>query len=271
MQPDRESYRPAAQRLAAQFAEASPDTLVSASDELLAVGRLLGREPRLRRALADPARPAEQRVELLRSILSGKVDGEVVELATALVGARWASAADLLDAVERLGVDALLAAADKGGELPEVEDELFRFGQVVDGSPELAATLGDPIAPVEQRASLTDDLLGSRARPVTVRLVRVALAGFGGRGFSSSLGRLVELAAARREEQVAYVVAAAPLSEQDEARLGARLAEMYGRGVSLKITVDPKIIGGLSVQVGSDLYDGTVVRRLAEIRSALTK
>jgi F-type H+-transporting ATPase subunit delta len=124
---------------------------------------------------------------------------------------------------------------------------------------------------VQRRAELVDALLAGKARPATVWLARLALAGFGGRGFAPALSRLVELTAARREQQIAYVTAAVPLTDEDEQRLGARLSEMYGRGVSVKVTVDPKIIGGLSVQVGSDLYDGTVLRRLTEARTALTK
>ena len=65
------------------------------------------------------------------------------------------------------------------------------------------------------------------------------------------------------------MTSAVPLSDEDAARLTENLTSRYGRGVSLKITVDPRIIGGLSVQVGSDLYDGTVLRRLNEVRSAL--
>ena len=57
---------------------------------------------------------------------------------------RWYTRQDLLNAVERLGVETLLAGADRGEELGEVEDELFRFGQVVDGDPRLAAALVDP-------------------------------------------------------------------------------------------------------------------------------
>jgi F-type H+-transporting ATPase subunit delta len=271
MQPNRESYGPAERLLGTLAGTVSPDALLAVSGELLAFDRMLGREPRLRRALADPTRPSEDRVGLLRSLLAGKVGDDALELLVALVGGRWRHTSELLDALERLGAEALLAAADRAGELAEVEDELFRFGQVVDASPELAATLGNPIAPVEQRSSLIEDLLSGKARAATVGLVRLALSGFGGRGFGASLGRLVELAAARRERQVAYVTSAVPLTEAEESRLGARLSEMYGRGVSLKITVDPRVIGGLSVQVGSDLYDGTVLRRLTEVRGALTK
>jgi F-type H+-transporting ATPase subunit delta len=267
----RESYAPAAERLDGYAADASPEALAGLADELLAVAQLLAREPRLRRALVDPARSREDRVELLRGVLRGKVGDEALGLVEALVSARWPGPNALRDAVERLGVDALLAGAERADELAEVEDELFRFGQVVDGSPQLAAVLGDLTAPVEQRAALIADLLGEKARPTTVRLAQLALTGFGGRSFGASMSRLVELAAARRHQQIAYVTSAIPLSDETEERLGAALSQRYGRAVSVKVTIDPEILGGLSVQIGSDLYDGTVLRRLTEARAALTK
>ncbi len=131
--------------------------------------------------------------------------------------------------------------------------------------------LGDPTAPVAQRGELIDALLSGKARATTIRLAKLALTGFGGRSFSASLARLVELTAARRERAVAYVTSAIPLTEQDEQRLGAQLAQRYGRQVSIQVIIDPEILGGLSVQIGSDLYDGTVLRRLSQARTALTK
>jgi F-type H+-transporting ATPase subunit delta len=267
----RESYAPAAERLDRYVADASPADLTEVADELLAVGGLLGREPGLRRALTDPARRPDHRVELLRGLLAGKAGDESLGLVEELVKARWSSPGQLRDAAERLGVDSLLAAAEKADELSEVEDELFRFGQVVDGADQLAALLGDPTAPVAQRAELIDALLSGKARPTTIRLAKLALTGFGGRSFSASLGRLVELTAARRDRTVAYVTSAIPLSDQDEQRLGAQLTRRYGRQVSIQVIVDPEILGGLSVQIGSDLYDGTVLRRLSQARTALTK
>ncbi|TDB96804.1 F0F1 ATP synthase subunit delta, partial [Micromonospora fluostatini] len=46
---------------------------------------------------------------------------------------------------------------------------------------------------------------------------------------------------------------------------------IYGRQVDVKQNVDPAVLGGVSVQVGADLYDGTVLRRLKETRNALAK
>jgi F-type H+-transporting ATPase subunit delta len=268
---DREAYRAAEEKLAALAPATPAERLAAIADDVLAVAGLLGREPRLRRALADGARDAGERADLLRGLLAGKVGDEAVDLTTALAAGHWSAPAQLLDAAERLGVAVLLAAAGQSGELGEVEDELFRFNQVVDGSPALASVLSDSTVPAEQRGKLVADLLDNKARPVSIRLAQLALVGFGGRGFSASLTRLVELAAASRDRQVAYVTAATVLSDEEERRLGERLEQMYGRQVSVRVSVDPTVIGGLSVQVGSDLYDGTVRRRLTEARSALRK
>lgn len=227
----------------------------------------------MRRALSDPARAGADRAALLRGLLGQQVSEPTRELLDTLVAGRWSAPSELLDGCEQLGVQALLASAagGAGAGLAEVEDELFRFGQVVAGDRALAAALGDRSVPAQHRATLADSLLVRRATEVTVQLVRAALGGFGGRSIGGALTRLVELAAQRRERSVAYVTAATPLTEDEERRLGAALSARYGRGVSVKTTVDPAVLGGVRVQIGADLYDGTVARRLAQARTALAK
>lgn len=271
MQPkSRESYAEAVQAMEAYAEGVQPAAVAGVADEIFSVARLLARQLRLRRALSNPASSGQQRLDLLRDLLAGKVSDQTLELLGTLVAGRWSSGAELLNNVERLLVETLLVSAERAGELAEVEDELFRFGQVIDGSPELAAAIGDSTVPPERRTELAKLLLAGKARPATVALAELAVYGYGGRGFYAGLGRLVELAAARREREVAYVTVAAPISEQAEQRLGAALSQLYGREVSMKLTVDPEILGGMSVRVGSDLYDGTVASRLAETRNALT-
>jgi F-type H+-transporting ATPase subunit delta len=267
----RESFSAAAEKLAADTAEATTAQLATVADEILSVAALLRAEPRLRRALTDPSRSGRQRAELLRGLLVGKLSEAAVDALTTLVASRWGRPVDLLDATERLGVDGVLRSADKAGKLADVEDELFRFGQIVSGNPELAVTLSDPGAPTDRRVKLVEDLLKGKAQPATLRLAEVALEGFGGRSFEFSLVRLVELTAAKRDREVAYVTVAKPLDDADEQRLTDKLSDMYGRRISLKVDVDPKVIGGASVQVGSDLYDGTILRRLNEARQAFAR
>lgn len=265
----REAYDAAIGALEQYVRDNEPAAVAATADEIVAIARMLAGEPRLRRALSDPARAAEERIGLLRGLLAGKVGAPALDLVATLVRGRWSAPVELLNAAERLGVDAVLASADRAGDLAEVEDELFRFGQVVDGDPELAAALGDTTVPDTRRAELARALLAEKARPATVRLAELALAGFAGRGFASALTRLVELAAERRDRQVAYVVVAVPLRDEDEQRLAATLSDVYGRQITLKVTVDPAVLGGMSLRVGHDLYDGTVLRRLTQVRNTL--
>ncbi|MFY1704074.1 F0F1 ATP synthase subunit delta [Micromonospora sp. WMMA1923] len=267
----RESYKLAAERLDAYVRGAQPAAVADTASDLLAVAGLLRREPRLRRTLADSARSGADRSALLGDMLRGRVGESALDLLGTLVSGRWSVPSELLDGAERLGVEALLAGAEAAGDLSEVEDELFRFGQLVDAQPQLSNLLTDPIAPVAQRTELVRDLLTGKARPATVALAEVALSGFGGRSLHGALTRLVELAADRRDRQVAYVTVAAPLGDEEERRLGTRLSEIYGRQVDVKQMIDPAVLGGVSVQVGPDLYDGTVLRRLNETRNALTR
>jgi F-type H+-transporting ATPase subunit delta len=266
-----QSYRDAAEKIAADTATASGPQLAAVADEILSVAALLRAQPRLRRALTDSARSGEARAELLRSLLAGKLAEATVDGLATLVAGRFSRPSELLDTTERLGVETTLRSAEKAEKLADVEDELFRFGQIVSGNPQLAVTLSDPGAPTDRRVKLVEDLLKGKAQPATVRLIEVALEGFGGRSFDSSLTRLVELTAAKRDREVAYVTVAKPLTDGEEQALAAKLSDIYGRQVSLKVGVDPSIIGGVSVQVGSDLYDGTILRRLNAAKQAFAK
>jgi F-type H+-transporting ATPase subunit delta len=254
-----------------ELLRAQPGAAGTVADELLAVARVLVSEPRLRRLLSDFTAPAEARTGLVDSLFGGKVSDTTGEVLHALAEARWSNPTDLVDAAELLGVQAALAAAEAHGELATVEDELFRFGRVVSGDPELAATLGDSSALPERRESLAEDLLAGKAHRVTTTLAKLAVRGLGGRGFETGLDRLVELAAEARSRSVAHVTVAAPLTDEQERALAETLERTYGRPMSLQVEVDPELIGGARVRVGDDLYDGSVARRLAEARNALAK
>ena len=266
-----QAYNSAVEKLTAGTGSATAAQLATVADEILSVAGLLRAQPGLRRALTNPSRAGAERAELLRSLLAGKLSEATVDTLTALVSGRFSKSAELLDVTERLGAEALLRSSEKAGTLADVEDELFRFGQIVAGNAELAVTLSDPGAPTSDRVKLVEDLLKGKAQPATLRLVEVALEGFLGRTFDSSLTRLVELTAAKRDREVAYVTVARPLSDADEQALTAKLSELYDRPVSLKVNVDPSILGGVSVQVGADLYDGTILSRLNAARQAFAK
>ena len=72
-----------------------------------------------------------------------------------------------------------------------------------------------------------------------------------------------------RERLVAEVHVAIALTAAQRRRLGAALAASYGRAVHLNIVLDPKVIGGMSIQIEGERIDGTVASRLAGLRRRL--
>jgi len=250
-------------------AQAGVAKLTTLANNLLAVGRLLGREPILRRSLSDPAAPEGVRRELLDTVVGRQVGKAARDLLHDLVTSRWSSPADLVDACELLAVQALLAAAEADDALPDVEDQLFRFLRICAGDRELQAALGDLTANIDRREKLVSDLLKGNAHPITLALIKVAVGGLSGRRFEASVERLVELAAQRRDHAAAYVTVATALTDEQESELTASLARSYGRKMSLLFVIDPSILGGITVRVGDELYDGSVARRLAHVRAAL--
>jgi F-type H+-transporting ATPase subunit delta len=186
------------------------------------------------------------------------------------VRARWSAPRDLADAVELLAVEARVAAAEKAGRLDAVEDELFRTARVVAGSPELRVALADRSAPMDSRAALVEDLLAGKATDETRHLVRRAVVAPRGRSFDRTLEQYADVAADRRSRLVATVTATVPLTERQRERLGTALARLYGHEVQLNIQVDPALIGGIRVEIGDELIEGSVVSRLDDARRRLT-
>lgn len=89
------------------------------------------------------------------------------------------------------------------------------------------------------------------------------------RGYVATLHhfhRLVKLDLARR---TAVVESATELVPAIQESVRSRLAARHGDGLDLSFKVNPGVIGGLKVRVGSDIYDGTVAGRLAALESSL--
>ncbi|MDH6116337.1 F0F1 ATP synthase subunit delta [Kitasatospora sp. GAS204B] len=239
------------------------------AEELGSVTVLLDREVSLRRVLTDPSRSGQDKAGLVTSLLGGQVSGETVDLVAGLARSRWSGSRDLVDSVEQLAAYAEVIAAEQAGKLDDLEDELFRFGRIVAGSHELRAALTEPKATAAAKAGLVKKLLGDRALPGTVRLVTSLVTHPRGRSLEQGLESYSKLAADRRDRVVALVTTAVPLSDGQKQRLAGALAKLYGRAVLLNIDVDPEVVGGVRVQIGDEIIDGTVSSRLEGARQAL--
>ena len=88
------------------------------------------------------------------------------------------------------------------------------------------------------------------------------------RGYVEILSRLHRLVKLDLEQRAARVESAVPLSADLQAEVAGRLEKIYGTGLDLVFAQNPSLIGGLRIQVGSDLYDGSVKMRLEKLEQS---
>jgi F-type H+-transporting ATPase subunit delta len=88
------------------------------------------------------------------------------------------------------------------------------------------------------------------------------------RGYVGILSRLHRLVKLDLERRAASVESATPLPASSQLELTNRLKSIYGAGVSISFSQNPALLGGLRIQVGSDLYDGSVKMRLEKLEQS---
>jgi F-type H+-transporting ATPase subunit delta len=266
----REALRALRELLGREVDGADTAAIGRLSEDLFAVVSLFAGQGSLRRTLADPAMPAERKVELIDRLFTGKISDPALEVVRATGRHRWSEPRDVVDALEAVAVEAALTRAEQDEQLDEVEDQLFRFERILNGEPALRAALTDRNLPADRKRALLDRLLQGKAAPVSQALIERAVLSPRGRTIERVFAEFLALAAQRRSRLIARVTSAVPLSAQQQTALAAALAREFGRDVRLQTVVDPSILGGLAVRIGDEVIDGTVARQLDTAHRTLT-
>jgi F-type H+-transporting ATPase subunit delta len=238
------------------------DTFAS---DMFAVVDALDASATLRRAVTDPGTPESARQSLVHGLLDGKVDQAVVDLAAEAATLRWSGGRTFAVALERQAVRSQLVVADRRGELEDTEDQLFRFARFVESNPDLRNVLADRAIDRSKRQELVGELLSGRATDSTIALAQRAVAARE-RTFAQTIEGYVTLAAAQKNRVVATVRVAKPLSSDQRNRLVAALTKQIGRQVAIQEVIDPDILGGVRVELGDEVFEGTVAGRLEAAR-----
>ena len=237
--------------------------------ELFSVVGLFDSNSTLRRAVADPAREGDDKVALTERLFAGKVSDAALTVLKGVIGQRWSTDRDLTDSLESYAVETVVAAAESNERVDRVEDELFRFERIVAADPGLSAALGDTAVPEDNRLALVDDLLRDKVAQETSLLARQAVAAPRGRRFGRTVEEYLDAASRRRDQQTATVTSAVALTDSDRERLVAGLSALYGGKVHLNTLIDPRVLGGVKVEIGDEVIDGTVIRKLDGARRAM--
>lgn len=162
--------------------------------------------------------------------------------------------------------DALFRLVQAEGDLDRVEDELYRFGKLLESNYELKRALSDQAVGGTVRADILEELAGDKVSAQTLGILSFVVDQGRGRLLPEILGRLSELVAESRQAAVAEVRSAIPLDDEQQAQLAEGLSKATGLNIELKVIVDPSILGGIVAKVGDTVIDGTIRRRLEQLR-----
>jgi F-type H+-transporting ATPase subunit delta len=172
------------------------------------------------------------------------------------------------DTSARRYAEAALAVALETDQLDRWRDDLELASDML-RRPEVAPIVDSPAIPVEQRLAVLDSLLEQRIQPAALRLVRLLVE----RGRVRLLPRVSEeyqrQLNAHRGIVSATVASAVPLTADETEELRGRVTAIAGTDVDLRTTVDPALLGGLTIQVRDQLIDASVRGRLERLRDEL--
>jgi F-type H+-transporting ATPase subunit delta len=164
---------------------------------------------------------------------------------------------------------AIFAIVDAEGYLADTEEELFRFARTFESSDELRTKLSDRSIPVEVRQGVIEDLFSHKALESTAAVVSF-LVGIGRvSDLPAIVDRFVEIAADNRQHEVAEVRSAVALDAAQQARLASALSKATGKTVEVKVIIDENVLGGIVARIGDTVIDGTVRRRLAQLKERI--
>jgi F-type H+-transporting ATPase subunit delta len=165
---------------------------------------------------------------------------------------------------------ALFELAENDGQLAAIETDLGRFSALLDESSDLRRLVRSPVFSAEDQARAVGAVLDRTGiTGLVANLIRVAAGNRRLFAVPDIITAFRRLLARHRGEVSAEVTSAEPLSDKHVAELKAALKASLGKDVALQTEVDPRLIGGLIVRVGSRMIDGSLRTKLNSLKLAM--
>ncbi|MEO6942566.1 MAG: F0F1 ATP synthase subunit delta [Terrimesophilobacter sp.] len=251
------------------IAARSSAATLAVGEEIFSAARAVAGSGQLLVALTEPSANPEDKAALVGSVF-GSLGSDARDLIAGLARSRWSESSDFLTGLEEVGLRVMASSVRPISKRAAVDipSELFEFGQLVASNAELELAVGSKLGDPAAKAALVERLLKGRASAQTIailsHLVRQPL----GRRIGALVKHAAEVIADQSALAVATVTVAAPLSNAQLDRLRSGLAKKYG-DLRINQVIDPAIIGGVRVAVGSDVIDDSVATRLKDLRLQL--
>jgi F-type H+-transporting ATPase subunit delta len=166
--------------------------------------------------------------------------------------------------------EALLELANSSGSLKETTNDMNIVSQFLVNSSDLKKFLGNPLVTREAKKNVIKDILGEQIDKKTLTFLMLLV----DRGRIAILGniaqRFLELSYKSDSIQIAKIISSVQLSAEQQKNIAEKLKTITGaKQIKLALKVDPTLIGGFTVEIGSKLIDTSIRGQLKKISTLL--
>lgn len=176
------------------------------------------------------------------------------------------------NAIAKRYAKALVQIGSEEGAIDRYNGELGRFSALLTENRELSSVFGNPAYGIESKRGILQDLVAkTQLSPIVSNLLMLLLE----RGRLSVLPLIAESYGAYADELSGVIrptlTSGVALEEGQIEEIRKALATATGKKVTLKVEVDPSLIGGVVTKIGDKVFDGSVKTQLARIQDTLQK
>jgi len=230
--------------------------------ELLSASAQIADAPALLAALADSSADAESKTQLVDRVFASATSGARAVLSAA-VAQSWSNPGELVEGIEELGLRAEAVANDA------LADELLSAASVIDSSHELELGLGNKLGDAQAKVALVERLFRGKLSDAAVGIVSHLVSNPRGRRLGAALRESARIVADQGGSELATVTVASQLTDTQSQRISSLLEQSAGRPVRVTTVIDPSLVGGIRIQIGDNVIDGSVRSRLDDLRLQL--
>ena len=178
----------------------------------------------------------------------------------------------LLNTITTPYAEAFLQVAESRKEVDQVVDQAKAVLALWNDCPELSGAMASPVLEVEAKKAALQKLFANQVTPSFLNLLKLLADRQRIGVLDAVLERLIELYREQRNIALATVTSAAELSEQQQTALQKKVQAVANTDkLEINLKIDPDLIGGFVVNVGSKVIDASVAGQVRRLGLALAK
>ena len=178
----------------------------------------------------------------------------------------------LLNTITTPYAEAFLQVAESRNEADEVVDQAKAVLALWHESPELRKAMASPVLEVDAKKAALEKLFSDQLTPSFLNLLKLLADRQRIGVLDAVLDRMLELYREQRNIALANVISATALNEEQQAELSKKVQAVAGTDkLEINLSVDPTLIGGFVVKVGSKVIDASLAGQVRRLGLALAK